>query len=91
MSLLVHTSEVPFENTAEGKRLKLVHKFLYIDTFNSSYFTTQASSQHEADHMNQAATNNVSHSDKLSKYQYRFRVEWHLIAVHSMTAKGLVV
>lgn len=64
MSQLVHTSEVPFKNTAEGKRVKLVHQFLYIDSFNSSYFTTQASCQHEADHMNQAATNHVSGSAK---------------------------
>lgn len=64
MSQLVHTSEVPFKNTAQGKRVKLAHQFLYIDSFNSSYFTIQASSQHEADHKNQAATNHVSRSAK---------------------------
>lgn len=64
MSQLVHTSEVPFKNIAQEKRVKLVHQFLYIDSFNSSSFTTQASSQHEADHRNQAATNHVSHSAK---------------------------
>lgn len=64
MSQLVHTSEVPCKNIAQGKWAKLVHQFLYTDSFNSSYFTTQASSQHEVDHMNQAATNHVSHSAK---------------------------
>lgn len=64
MSQIVHNSEVPFKNIVQGKRAKLVHQFLYIDSFNSSYFTTQALSQHEADHMNQATTNHVSCSDK---------------------------
>lgn len=64
MSQLVHTSEVSFKNIAQGKMVKLVHQFLYIDSSNSFYFTTQASSQHEADHMNQAVTNHVSRSAK---------------------------
>lgn len=62
MSQIVHNSEVPFKNIVQGA--KLDHQFLYIDSFNSSYFTTQALSQHEADHMNQAATNHVSCSAK---------------------------
>lgn len=64
MTQLVHTSEVLFKSIAQGKRVKLVHHFLYIDSFSSAYFTTQASSQHEADHMNQAALNHVSCSAK---------------------------
>lgn len=62
MSQLVHTSEVPFKNIPQGKRAKSICQFLYIDSSNS-YFT-QASSQHAADHTNQAVTNHVSHSAK---------------------------
>lgn len=69
MFQLVNASQVPYKNIKQGKGIKLVYRFLYIDSFDSSYFTTQAASQHEADHRNEAATNHASGSAKFL-YQY---------------------